>query len=676
MNFLRTDVICWRNVLKYHSANYLKGRYTLEMRFDMNASRKRKNTKPKGFWEKLKEQRNEKIAARNKKSDKKNDILKKAGSSIISLLLVILPPAACFYLMECYSHNPFMVVRPWAQFFNIVLFLLVTIVLFLLTGKLKTAHRIVYGVAMIYGIANSYVVRFRTNPIVPWDIFSWKTAASVADNYNFMPDTRMVVVTLVFLVAIALFHFIKVKVTRFVFWKRLIPAALVAVVLSLFAGTLQQESFQNSHRLYNKLFTPVYMTDVDGMAVTFVMNLAYMSIDKPEHYSDSEAQAVLDSYGAGGAMSEDTDPAAKDDTQKDEELPNIIVMMNESFSDLSVLGDFETNEDYMPFIHSLEQGAENTITGMLNVSVCGGNTANTEFEFLTGNTMAFLPQGSIPYQQYINGDLKALPDYLKTLGYQTIATHPYNAGGWERDTVYPMLGFNESVFKDEYVNPQYVRQYISDESCVDKIIEFYENKETDKPLFVFNVTMQNHGGYQDQYGNFTPDISVKDSTNFSLQQYLSLVKLSDSALESLISYFKDADEKTVIVFFGDHQPSDAVASTVLAKNGMSWNHLTEEQQKLRYQVPYVVWANYDIDEETGADTSANYLAAEVLERAGVPLDEYRSYLMHLKTEYPVISAVRTVKADGSEVRASDEKDEMDIYRKLQYYELFDHGTVN
>lgn len=642
----------------------------------MNASRKRKNTKPKGFWEKLKEQRNEKIAARNKKSDKKNDILKKAGSSIITLLLVILPPAACFYLMEWYSHNPFMVVRPWAQFFNIVLFLLVTIVLFLLTGKLKTAHRIVYGVAMIYGIANSYVVRFRTNPIVPWDIFSWKTAASVADNYNFMPDTRMVVVTLVFLVAIALFHFIKVKVTRFVFWKRLIPAVLVAVVLSLFAGTLQQESFQNSHRLYNKLFTPVYMTDVDGMAVTFVMNLAYMSIDKPEHYSDSEAQAVLDSYGAGGAMSEDTDPAAKDDTQKDEELPNIIVMMNESFSDLSVLGDFETNEDYMPFIHSLEQGAENTVTGMLNVSVCGGNTANTEFEFLTGNTMAFLPQGSIPYQQYINGDLKALPDYLKTLGYQTIATHPYNAGGWERDTVYPMLGFNESVFKDEYVNPQYVRQYISDESCVDKIIEFYENKETDKPLFVFNVTMQNHGGYQDQYGNFTPDISVKDSTNFSLQQYLSLVKLSDSALESLISYFKDADEKTVIVFFGDHQPSDAVASTVLAKNGMSWNHLTEEQQKLRYQVPYVVWANYDIDEETGADTSANYLAAEVLERAGVPLDEYRSYLMHLKTEYPVISAVRTVKADGSEVRASDEKDEMDIYRKLQYYELFDHGTVN
>lgn len=643
----------------------------------MNASRKRKNMKPEGFWKILKDQRKDKKADMKKKAGNRTDILKKTGSCMGTVLAVILPPAVCFYLMECYSHNPFAVVRPWAQFFNIVLFELITVLLFLLTGKLRTAHRIVFGAAMIYGIANSYVVRFRTNPIVPWDIFSWKTAASVADNYDFMPDTRMVVVTLVFLAAIALFHFIKVKVTQFVIWKRLIPSALVVVALSLFAGTLQQESFQNSHRLYNKLFTPVYMTDVDGMAVTFVMNLAYMSIDKPEHYSATEAQAVLDSYSVGGAMSENEDPGAADeDTQKKEDLPNIIVMMNESFSDLSVLGDFDTNEDYMPFIHSLEQGEKNTVTGMLNVSVCGGNTANTEFEFLTGNTMAFLPQGSIPYQQYINGDLKALPDYLKTLGYQTIATHPYNASGWERDTVYPMLGFDESVFKDDYVNPQYVRQYISDESCVDKIIEFYENKEKDAPLFVFNVTMQNHGGYQDQYGNFTPDISVKDSTNFSLQQYLSLVKLSDSALEHLISYFKEADEKTVIVFFGDHQPSDAVASTVLAKNGMSWNHLTEEQQKLRYQVPYVVWANYDMEGETGADTSANYLAAEVLERAGVPLDEYRSYLLHLKTEYPVISAVRTEKADGSEVRASDEKDEMDIYRKLQYYELFDHGTAN
>ena len=175
-----------RNVLKYHSAKDPgKVDFPFEVRFDMNASRKRKNTKPKGFFEKLKEQRNQRKADRAKQTDRKTDILKKTGSGIVTLLLVILPPAVCFYLMECYSHNPFAVVRPWAQFFNIVLFELVTVFLFVLTGKLKAAHRIVYIAAMIYGIANSYVVRFRTNPIVPWDIFSWKTAASVADNYDF-----------------------------------------------------------------------------------------------------------------------------------------------------------------------------------------------------------------------------------------------------------------------------------------------------------------------------------------------------------------------------------------------------------------------------------------------------------------------------------------------------------
>ena len=301
--------------------------------------------------------------------------IKKIGTGIISALL----PVVFFYLLESYTHNPFAEVRPWAQFFNIVLFELLGWLFVLLWGSLKAGFRMEAVLAMVYGIANDYVVRFRTNPIVPWDILSVKTAASVADNYDFTPDARMLVVTGAFVAVIVLLRFLKGKINRFGFVKRLIPSAVLVVALVIFAGTLQKESFQNSHRLYNKLFTPVYMTNVDGIGVTFVMNLAYMGIDKPEGYHRQEASELLESYSG-------------DEETTDEELPNIIVMMNESFSDLAVLGDFTTNEDYMPFIHSLQQGADNTVTGMLNVSVCGGNTANTEFEFLTGNTMAFPPQ--------------------------------------------------------------------------------------------------------------------------------------------------------------------------------------------------------------------------------------------------------------------------------------------
>ena len=137
---------------------------------------------------------------------------------------------------------------------------------------------------------------------------------------------------------------------------------------------------------------------------------------------------------------------------------------------------------------------------------------------------------------------------------------------------------------------------MSDASCADKIIQLYEQKEEGRPLFVFNVTMQNHGGYDQTYTNFSPGISVDGVNSISVSQYFSLIKLSDQALEQLIDYFSGADEKTVIVFFGDHQPSDTVAAPILAMNGMQWNALDEEQQKLRYQVPYVIWANYDIDE--------------------------------------------------------------------------------
>lgn len=609
--------------------------------------------------------------------------VKKYIEIVANFAALFLIPIVIFYLMECYTHNPFEEVRSWAQFFNIILFELVAWLFFFLSGSIRFAIRTETVIAMIYGIANAYVVRFRTNPIVPWDFFSWKTAASVAGNYDFMPDIRMVVVTLVFAAMLVLVHWLKIKINQIEIWKRLMSSAGVILVLVLFAGRLQDEEFQTSHRLYPFLFTPAHMTNVNGIAVTFVMDLAYVTVEKPSGYDTDEMQILLEKYEVADNKSansgkDDREKPAESGTQTgnvepEEELPNIIVVMNEAFSDVAVLGDFMPTEDYMPFFHSLQEGAENTITGTVNVSVCGGNTANSEFEFLTGNSMAFLPQGSIPYQQYITEKIPALPAHLASLGYETVATHPYGASGWERDTVYPLLGFADSIFKDEYSGASYVRQYVSDDSCVNKIIQIYERKPEHKPLFLFNVTMQNHGGYTDEYENFTPDIKVDKVNSISLEQYLSLVKLSDASLEKLISYFANEDEKTVVVFFGDHQPNDTVASMILKLNGSSVSELDEEELKMRYEVPYVIWANYDIEEKTEADTSLNYLAANVLKAAGVPTTAYQNYLLELEKTYPVISAMRVKKADGTDTNALAEKAGLLEYQSLQYYQLLDQN---
>ena len=627
---------------------------------------------------------------------------------IFNVIFFSIFPIVAFYLMEFYEHNPFEEVRFMAGFFNIILFELFAWILYFVTGRAKWALRAVFIVAMVFGLINHYVMLFRSTPFVPWDIFSIGTATSVASNYDFTPTAGVVVVTVIFIALIVLMHFVDFRI-KWKFRFRLIPTVLGILALCLFVNALQDEDFQTDNYLYPFLFTPAYMTKVNGMAVTFAMDLKFVAVDKPDGYSRQKAKELLDSY-TGADDNSDEAAASDNSTTIDEEAdidnannnaanntaitdksnyPNIIVVMDEAFSDLSVLGDFDTNTDYMPFVHSLEKGNENTITGYLNTSVCGGNTADTEFEFLTGNTMAFLPVGSIPYQQYIKSKTPSLASYLKSIGYATYAQHPYYGSGWNRDTVYPLLGFDNLSFMQDYSNQRFVRKYISDETSFDKIIETYENKPDGQPAFIFNVTMQNHGGYTDTYYGFDNTVTADKLNNSALDQYLSLIKMTDEDLKSLIDYFSNVDEKTIVVFFGDHQPNDTVASSVLAANGMDYNNLSNEELKLRYQVPYVIWANYDIDEATGEDTSVNYLAANVLKAAGVPTNDYQSFLLKLKEEYPIISAVRTDKTAGKTANKTSDKvsnksdkatgskkkqadsDMLNEYKILQYYRLFD-----
>ena len=578
-------------------------------------------------------------------------------------------PIISFYLMEAFEHNALAEVRQEAQWFNILIFELIAWTLYLLIGRMTTALRIELALALAFGLTNHYVMAFRSTPFVPWDLLSVRTAASVAQNYDFTPTPRMIVVTVLFVLLMVAVRVLR-KVPRIKLPIRLGSAVLCGLALCLFVNTLQQETFQNKHYLYPFLFTPAYMTKVNGMAVTFAMDLAYVAVDKPEGYSAEEAQKTLEQYGNTDNVFADDEENTNDAKNRGEdannkELPNIIVIMDEAFSDLSVVGDLETNEGYMPFMHKMQQGADHTITGYAQVSVCGGNTANSEFEFLTGNTMSFLPSGSIPYQQYITKDTPSLASYLASLGYETYAQHPYYASGWNREKVYPLLGFEHLNFIDDYANKTYVRKYVSDDADMQHIIDTYENKEDGKPAFIFNVTMQNHGGYTDAFSDLSEDVHATNYNSEVLDRYLSLIRLTDQSLEKLVDYFSNVDEKTVIVFFGDHQPSDTVAAQVQDSMLLPGESVPDEQLRKRYQVPYLVWANYDIDGATQQNTSLNYLSAEVLKAAGVPTDAYQNFLLDLQKSYPVMSAAgRTDASDADE-------NMLNTYKKLQYYNLFE-----
>ena len=608
----------------------------------------------------------------------------------VPYLFLIIIPVLNFWLLEWFSHDPFQTMKPYVQWMNVALFWFSALFLFGLTGRVSRALGIQTAFCAVYGLANYFVLEFRGAPIQPWDILSIGTAASVADNYEYRLDKDALTALIGLLVLLAAEFFLRADFYGPFKSRRALkkeaaagsapkadtpertPAKrrrviIVRTALCLVTGLLcfgytkmlhNEDFVQKKLRLYDKLFTPTTIQFKNGTVTAFLMELQDMSVEKPSGYNEKDAREALSSYETAGT------PA---------NTPNIIVVMNEAFSDPAVLGEFTTNEDYMPFVHSLLRGAEDTVSGLLNVSVKGGNTANTEFEYLTGNSMAFLPYGSIPYQQYIKNETPSMASWLSGFGYRTVAMHPYRAAGWDRNKVYPLMGFDEMYFQEFYKDSGVIRKYVSDEADYEKIIQIYEQKEPGEPLFLFNVTMQNHSSYNDwaDYDNFSPDITVDGSDSEVLSAYLSLMKLSDQATERLVDYFAKEEEDTVIVFFGDHQPTDSVVNPVLKLNGTSSSSLSTEEEALRYQVPFFIWANYDIEEESGLNISANYLASRTLDAAGLPKPGYFSFLSELEKQAPVISANHVSLSDGTFSSADDQDELLREYKTFQYHQLFD-----
>lgn len=581
---------------------------------------------------------------------------KKILHSLSRVLPWVVFPCVSFYLMETFHHNPFENMNGYVQTLNIIIFVAIALLLWMVTGSRKCALRMESVIALIIGLADYYVIEFRGVPILPWDIYSIKTAASVSADYSYALDNAAVWSVLAFVGLIVLESMGKdYKIDRKLWKVRLVGGLCAFTVLFGEYQLLKSPEFILNMQIYDKLFTPYSMIKRDGIALAFMLELQYMEVEKPDNYNESMVAEVYE------ALSEDVVVAK-------ERKPNIIVVMNEAFSDPAVLGEFKTNEDYMPVLHGLQEGQENTITGIMNVSVMGGNTANTEFEFLTGSTMAFLPDGSVPYQQYIDAPVNSMASYLKEMGYKTIAMHPYNATGWERNIAYPFMGFDTFYSLRNFYGVTKVREYVDDDSCVDRIIKEYEKAK--EPCFIFNVTMQNHSPYTAEYDNFTPDITVEGSDSFQLSTYLSLVKLSDAALGRLLEYFSQVEEDTVVVFFGDHQPTDSVVRDVWKLNGVDPYNLTEEQECLRYQVPFVVWANYDIEEQSDVMTSANFLGAQVFEWCHIPNSGYQNYLLDLNEEFSAITGRTVMDKNGKFIEFKEVEDALLEYNMLQYYRIF------
>lgn len=579
---------------------------------------------------------------------------------VIRILFALVIPLGCFYTFETLTHQMSTMIE-LAKRLNIAFYYWLFLFVFFIAGRTSISMAICVSAIAIIGVGNYFVVMFRSNPIVPWDIYSFETAMSVADNYVFSVDWALAEHIAMFILMLIVGVRTNIRLNK----KILRPILTVAMCIPayFYISYLWQDNLERNTGLNYTLFNAKYMHSKDGFFVSFILDIHFLQIEEPKNYSDEYALSLLNEQEV-------------EKVETPEELPDIIAIMDETFSDPAVLGEFETNKDYMPFVHSILRGeVANTISGYTDVSVLGGNTANSEFEFLTGNSMAFFPNGSVPYLQYIRDGISTIVPQLEEYGYTTYGTHPYRAKGWNREFIYDLMGFDYRYFQGSFPFEDKLRNYVSDEADFKSILEWRNN--TEGPFFMFNVTMQNHSNYGGDFDNFDPQIVAKFKNTYSnkyLNKYLSLMYETDQDVASLLSELSQSDRKTIVVFWGDHQPNDYVVRPIYKEYGLDFDNQTYEQQQQRQKTPFFIWANYDIQEQANVEISLNYLNILLFETAGLQLDEYQTFRKNLwQGQIPMMNAVGYRNDDGDLVEYDDAPEEiqnlLNEYQNIQYYRM-------
>jgi len=571
---------------------------------------------------------------------------------------------------------------------NVALVMLCNLILLSILHSMKAVFLISCILVLITGAANFFVISFRGYGIVFMDFYAIKTAATVAGGYSYNVDGYFLAGCLAAAAGMALSFIMpyirikkpgggtvnginsgsnKIQTRQYIknYFKK-------SSMLLSFAGIAVSVLFVLWINFDAVFFRGVSTVTWDhniginnyGYLLYFLSNAGKAEPDEPYGYSVQKVDKILSAY---------EEKEEKNVSTTGKKNPNIIMIMNESFSDLRVLGNIITDKDVLSFYDSLD---ENTIKGYVQSSVYGGYTANSEFEFLTGCSKIFLPGN--PYLQYMDDYLPSVISTIKSQeGYdEAIAIHPYNPSGYNRNRVYPLFYFDRFLSAQDFKNPVLVKDYISDLSDYQKIEELYENKKEGTSLCVFNVTMQNHNPYNMTSYKFKEWVDITSfDADIQEEQYLSLMKMSDKALKQLITYFKNADEPVIILLFGDHQPhlQDTFYKAVMGKEPLQF---TQEDTMKKYKVPFLIWANYDIPEMFIEQASINYLSSIFLSAAGLKMSNFNRYLLDLYKKFPAVSAAGSYDSN-KELHETSERNTgyaklMKEYEMIQYNYLFDN----
>ncbi len=581
---------------------------------------------------------------------------------ILRFFIVLANSVFSFYLMEWMNNELITVMNQRFVVLGVAITFVIYLILVFLFSSVSVAMTFGNWLFLIWGIANYYVYKFRGIPFQWIDFGSIQTAAGVSEGYDFTPTWAIVTGVVLVMILSGIYLNLRSWHLFETVAGKMISRGVGIVLLVSFIGVTFKSDYLTDQGMELFDWAPQETYNLYGMEAGFFAFAKASYPVQPDTYSTEQVNAIIEE------TSQSMDGG-------DFETPeNVIVIMDESFSDYSMYPEFSTDIDITPYLHSMI-GAENTQQGSLLVSVKGGSTANSEYEFLTSNSTVMAPS-SIAYNSVLRDDQYSLVSTLKSQGFTTYAMHPYFKIGYNRPAAYQKLGFDEFFSIENYFGgAETVRDYVSDKGQYNSIIQLVNEKEEGEKLFLFNITMQNHGGYNGVA--IDHDVSLlgyEGEDKAIIEEYLTLIKISDSALEHLISYFSQSDQKTIIVFFGDHQP--ALGDEFLEYcYGKSLDDLDFTEQQLSYMTQYFIWANYDIPEQTGMTLGTNYLGSYMLSLTGLKSTGYNQFIMQQMEQIPAMNAYGYLGTDGNmydwdgDDVGEVEADWLEKYKCLIYNEL-------
>lgn len=502
--------------------------------------------------------------------------------------------------------------------FNFILYAFAFYILFLLTRRLWLSAFIGSTFFMVFSIVNYYVISFHGTPLTYQEFANFKTALNVIGGYKFLITKPVFCILILGITGILLSLVMRnrLKTICSIRGERLIVHAGITILMLLFfvwafasdTGYRKKMTIQwNWNEQYNKC----------GSFPCFIESFiqGFSSIDEPNGYTEQKVLEIQNNI--------------INDKVQTEQAPDIILILNETFYDLSQITSAETDLDCFQGINELEH----KITGYAVTPSVGGGTNSSEYELLTSNSLQLL--GNItPFTKLNMSNANSIVSYLKNMGYYTLGAHPEVGANYMRNLGYAGMGFDEIYFKEDFCNLRtyYDRSFPTDQSVYENLISWYEMMP-DMPRFLYLLTIQNHGEWNSNDSKY--DLIHLESNlgawTDTVNEYLSCVSMSDEAFMSLIDYYQKSERPVVICMVGDHAPSfvDKVTDS----------HYSDEEQALRQRsVPFVIWSNLFKDSKDIGTISMIYLVPVMLQESGLPLSDYYQYLYNLKKDIPILSS--------------------------------------